>query len=167
MTPTSIHQANTTWETLLQVHAVMMRRFDNEGTWTEVSMREYDVLYALSKSDEPLRPGDLTDHVLLSQPALSRLVGRLVDRGLVARDFDDADRRSVRLSLTEAGRHIQRRVGRAHARSVAAAMGSALEHTEMAALQQLLDQLSKQLRRECDVAIETATTFPTHTPVSA
>jgi DNA-binding MarR family transcriptional regulator len=85
-------------------------------------MKEYDVLYALTKSSEPVRLTDLHRRVLLSQPALSRLVDRLVERGLVERCADAGDKRVVRLTLTEAGRSCQREVGRAHARDVAAAM---------------------------------------------
>ena len=60
-------------------------------------MKEYDVLYTLSKCPEPIRPTDLNQHVLLSQPALSRLVDRLAARGLVQRIADSRDLRTVRL----------------------------------------------------------------------
>ncbi|MBS1845109.1 MAG: MarR family transcriptional regulator [Actinobacteria bacterium] len=45
-----------------------------------VSRTEYDVLYTLSKCRRPIRLGELNRRVLLSQPALSRLVDRLVER---------------------------------------------------------------------------------------
>ena len=61
----------------------LMKQFAAEDIWTDVSMREYDVLYTLSKCPEPLRLSELNRHVLLSQPALSRLVDRLAERGLV------------------------------------------------------------------------------------
>ena len=89
-------------------------------------MREYDVLYTLSKCREPVRISELNRHVLLSQPALSRLVDRLAERGLVERQPDPADGRGIRLSLTDAGRELQRQVGRQHARSVARAMAAGL-----------------------------------------
>ena len=69
--------------------------------------------------------------MLLSQPALSRLVDRLAARGLVQRIADSRDLRTVRLALTEDGRALQRRVGRRHARSVAHAMRSELTPTEL------------------------------------
>ena len=68
---------------LLNAHAVLMKQFAAEDIWTDVSMREYDVLYTLSKCAEPVRISELNRHVLLSQPALSRLVDRLADRGLL------------------------------------------------------------------------------------
>jgi len=85
-------------------------------------MREYDVLYTLSKCEDALRLTELGQYVLLSQPALSRLVDRLVERGLVSRCGDPADARAVRVSLTKEGRAVQREIGRAHARDVSAAM---------------------------------------------
>jgi DNA-binding MarR family transcriptional regulator len=108
-----------------------MRRFSAEEVWEDISMKEYDVLYTLSKCPEPIRLTDLNQHVLLSQPALSRLVDRLAARGLVQRIADSRDLRTVRLSLTEDGRALQRRVGRRHARSVARAMRSELTPDEL------------------------------------
>jgi DNA-binding MarR family transcriptional regulator len=123
--------ANDAWEALLSAHARLMRQFAAEDLWRDLSMREYDVLYTLSKCRQPVRIGELHHHVLLSQPALSRMVDRLVDRGLVERCPDPADRRGVRLSLTGAGRDAQQRVGRRHAGSVAAALAAELGSDEL------------------------------------
>ena len=125
------HPANDAWETMLSAHASLMRRFGAEEVWEDLSMKEYDVLYTLSKCPEPIRPTDLNQHVLLSQPALSRLVDRLVARGLVQRVAGHRDLRTVRLSLTEDGLALQRRIGRRHARSVAHTMRTALTPAEL------------------------------------
>lgn len=106
----------------MRAYAVLMKQFAAEDVWGELTMREYDVLYTLSKCDGPLRMSELNRHVLLSQPALSRMVDRLVDRGLVDRCPDPGDRRGVRLSLTPAGRRTQREIGLPHARSVTRAL---------------------------------------------
>ena len=105
-------------------------------------MREYDVLYTLSKCAGPVRIGELNRHVLLSQPALSRLVDRLAERGLVERQPDPADGRGVRLSLTDAGRVVQRRIGRQHARGVARAMTAGLSPGELAQLETICLKLA-------------------------
>jgi DNA-binding MarR family transcriptional regulator len=123
--------ANDAWEALLSAHARLMKQFAAEAVWQDLSMREYDVLYTLSKCREPVRMGELHRHVLLSQPALSRMVDRLVGRGLIARCPDPADGRGVRLSLTDAGRDTQRRIGRRHARSVARAVTAELGPEEL------------------------------------
>ena len=136
--------ANDAWEALLSAHAVLMKQFAAEDIWAEVSMREYDVLYTLSKCREPLRISELNRHVLLSQPALSRLVDRLAERGLVARQADPADGRGVRLALTGAGRELQRQVGRRHARSVARALTGALDRGELRQLESVCLKLARQ-----------------------
>jgi DNA-binding MarR family transcriptional regulator len=136
--------ANEAWEALLHAHAVLMKEFTASGVWDEITIREYDVLYTLSKSPEPMRLGELHNHVLLSQPALSRLVDRLVTRDLIDKVTDPVDARGVQLSLTDTGRATQRRVGARHARSVATAMTSALSNEQLAALKDLCTQLTDQ-----------------------
>ncbi len=142
--PGSRHLGNDAWEALLSAHATLMKQFAAEDIWGDISMREYDVLYTLSKCREPVRPSELNRHVLLSQPALSRLVDRLADRGLVQRHPDPADRRGVRLSLTPAGRVLQRQVGRKHARSVARAMVAGLTPGELRQLETICLKLADQ-----------------------
>lgn len=138
----NIREANQSWEALLTVHAVIMRRFADEPVWREhgVSMREYDVLYTLAKCGAPARMGELQGGVLLSQPALSRLVDRLETRGLVTRVHDQADGRAVLVTLTPEGAELQRAVGRSHARSVEREM-RALTPDEQRALEALARKL--------------------------
>jgi DNA-binding MarR family transcriptional regulator len=132
--PGQPHLANDAWEALLSAHAVLVKEFAAEDIWGDISMREYDVLYTLSKCREPVRMSELNRHVLLSQPALSRLVDRLTERGLIERCSDPADGRGVRLSLTAAGRARQRQIGRRHARSVARAMTAGVTAAELGQL---------------------------------
>lgn len=152
--PTDIREANEAWEALLTAHSVLMRRFAEESIWKDhgLAMREYDVLYTLAKSggraaergdgsDCAARIGDLQSGVLLSQPALSRMVDRLAARGLVERVEDEHDGRAVRVRLTADGLELQRTVGRAHARSVARAIGAALDTGEQRELRQLAARL--------------------------
>ena len=142
--PTRTTRANDAWEALLSAHAVLMKQFAAEDIWADVSMREYDVLYTLSKCPEPVRMSELNRHVLLSQPALSRLADRLAERGLVERCSDPADGRGVLLSLTEAGRAVQRQIGRQHARGVARAMTAGLDPAELRQLETICLKLARQ-----------------------
>lgn len=134
--------ANEAWEATLTAHTTLMRRFAQNDVWDIASMREYDVLYTLSKCSEGQRISDLGQRVLLSQPALSRLVDRLVERGLVSRCEDPEDGRAVRVALTDAGQEIQRRIGMAHARDITAALAhmSDDELKQLAALTRKLIQ---------------------------
>ncbi|NKY31910.1 MarR family transcriptional regulator [Nocardia speluncae] len=142
MNRTSGRLANDAWEALLTAHAVMMKRFAAEDVWHGLTMREYDVLYTLSKCPEPIRPAELNRHVLLTQPALSRMVDRLVERGLVQRTPDPNDGRGVRLSLTDTGRAHQRRTGGRHAVGVARALTAALTDDDLRALEVICRKLA-------------------------
>jgi len=141
------HPANDAWEALLFAHASLMRRFGAQDVWEDLAMREYDVLYTLSKCPEPIRLTELNRHVLLSQPALSRMVDRLAERGLVSRTTDPADGRGVRLALTGEGRTVQRRIGRRHGRSVAQSMLAGLTPAELRQLEELCAKLASAASR--------------------
>ena len=143
----SRHPANDAWEALLFAHASLMRGFAAEDVWADFTMKEYDVLYTLSKCPAPISLTELNRHVLLSQPALSRMVDRLAGRGLVGREVDQDDRRGVRLSLTPAGRELQRRVGRQHARDVARALRGALDAGELRQLEAIGRKLAARPAR--------------------
>jgi DNA-binding MarR family transcriptional regulator len=141
------HPANGAWEALMTAHAALNRRFNAEDVWEDFSMKEYDVLYTLSKCENPIRLSELNRHVLLSQPALSRMVDRLADRGLISRVADPRDGRGVGLSLTADGRAVQRRIGRRHGRSVAQAMLSGLTPAELRSLEDLCAKLAAAATR--------------------
>ena len=144
LTQGSRHPANDAWEAMLYAHAVLMKRFAAEHIWVDLSKREYDVLNTLTKCPQPVRLSELNRHVLLSQPALSRMVDRLAERGLVERRSDPVDGRGVRLSLTGTGRALQRRIGRLHARSVAGAMTAGLTSGELHQLEMICQKLASQ-----------------------
>ncbi|WP_100443999.1 MarR family winged helix-turn-helix transcriptional regulator [Glycomyces xiaoerkulensis] len=160
MTRTSSRLANDAWEALLTAHAALIKHLAADRIWHEVTMREYDVLYTLSKCDRPTRIGELNRNVLLSQPALSRLVERLAERGLIERSADPADGRGVRLSLTEAGRLQQRRVGGRHAVGVARAVAAELSEEEMRQLEAICRKLSGADRAAGPDRNDTATSEP-------
>jgi len=58
----------------------------------------------------PLALKELGDMLIAEAGHPSRLVDRLVDAGLVAREVADDDRRRIELSLTAKGRRLERRV---------------------------------------------------------
>lgn len=135
--------ANQAWEALFTAQSRLLRKFQSQDAFAEVGMSDYDVLYTLSKQDGPVRMGELGSSVLLSQPGLSRLVDRLVRRGLVERCPDPADGRSVLVRLSASGRAEQKQVGRRHARRVAEAM-SVLDADELRQLRDLATKLARE-----------------------
>ncbi|MGO2655662.1 MAG: MarR family winged helix-turn-helix transcriptional regulator [Pseudoclavibacter sp.] len=138
--------ANEAWEALFRAQGRLLRVFEADDIWQQASLNEYDVLYTLAKQPHGLSMGRLNASVMLTQPTLSRLVDRLVGRGLVSRQRMPDDSRRVCVTLTEEGRRVQRAVGRRHGRLVAERLSAALSDAE---LEQLRD-LTRRLIRSVD-----------------
>ena len=126
--------ANEAWNLYYRAQATLAREFADNDIWEGLLGSEYAVLYALSVAPHGLRVTELHDDVLITQPGMSRLISRLVDRGLVQRREDGDDARARRICLTPEGLALQRRVGAAHARHIALALGRALDPAQLAAL---------------------------------
>lgn len=84
-----------------EVHAGFERGLAETG----VSVAQWCVLIALYKGDAAT-PLELAGFIDIDAGAVTRLIDRLVAKGLVERIADPADRRSVRVELTEAGRRV-------------------------------------------------------------
>jgi DNA-binding MarR family transcriptional regulator len=134
--------ASEAWESLFRAQVAVMRRFSRDALWAQLSMREYDVLFTLSRcGPRPMRLNELNEHILLSQPSLSRMVERLEATGLVRREPSAADRRGTVISLTPEGAEVQRRIGRQHVRTIGRYVGTALDDDELRTLGRLCDKL--------------------------
>lgn len=136
------HLAVDAWEALLRAQITLLKEFAADFRGEPVTMAEYDVLYTLTAFPTGhVRLGELAETVRLSQPGLSRLVGRMEGDGLVVRERDPLDGRGTLVGLTDRGREAQRDMGRLHARSIAARVGSALTPAEQAELSRLCTKL--------------------------
>jgi DNA-binding MarR family transcriptional regulator len=130
------------WESLFRAQVSVMRRLSAEFPSRELSFNEYDVLFNISRQPEGrLRLRDLNQHVLLTQPSVSRLIDRLVTRGLVVKCGDESDGRATIVRLTDAGDAAFRAVARVHMESIAATVGGALTPDELNTLRELTDKL--------------------------
>ena len=141
-TPHQVRAAVDAWEALFRAQVELLRRFAQDDVWGDLSIREYDVLFTLSRAPgRSLRLRDLAETALLTQPSLSRLVDRLEADGLVRRGPVEGDRRGTAVHLTGLGAQRQREIGRRHARAVAARVGGALTPDELATLERLCARL--------------------------
>jgi DNA-binding MarR family transcriptional regulator len=130
------------WEALFRAQVTVLRRLAGDDVWEPVTMREYDVLFTLSRCpDSRARLHELNREVLLSQPSLSRMVERMESAGYVAREPDPADRRGTVVALTDSGAAMQRRIGTRHATSIRRYLGPALDTDELNTLRTLCDKL--------------------------
>lgn len=90
--------------------ARLARVIENHGT-SELSMPQYRVLGLLSSGHE--RATELASKLAVAKPTLTSLIDGLVERGYVAREGADGDRRAVRLVITPAGEAAADAAGRA------------------------------------------------------
>lgn len=138
----STRLAAESWEDLFRAQVTVMRRFEAGEDFAPLTSREYDVLFQLSRGENgALRMRRLNNFLLISQPSLSRMVDRLVGRGLVERRAAPDDARGVVVALTEAGARLQRTIGRRHVRSIRRYVGGALTDEELVQLGALARKL--------------------------
>ena len=130
-------KANEAWEALFRAQATVARELGAADVWAGLSPHEYGVLYALSTAPEGLRISELGRDVLLTQPGMSRLIGRLEAAGLVERVDDPDDGRACRIRLTEAGAGKQRHIGLRHGRHVAQTLTRCLDDEQLLQLRDL------------------------------
>ncbi|MET1074835.1 MAG: MarR family transcriptional regulator [Umezawaea sp.] len=93
------------WRTLAALHARIEDKLERAlQRGHELSVSEYTVLDVLARQDDfHLRMSQVSQAVVLSQSATTRLVTRLEDRGLLARYLCATDRRGIYTELTPAG----------------------------------------------------------------
>ncbi|KNH17358.1 transcriptional regulator [Arthrobacter sp. ZBG10] len=141
-----VRLAAETWESLFRAQVAVMRKLQQGPAFRQLALNEYDVLFTLSRCPSGwLRLNELNDNVLLSQSSLSRLVERLQKRGLVDRMPAPEDGRGVLLRLTDAGRELQKEIGREHVRDISALVTPALTPAEQKELARLTDKLRSSL----------------------
>ncbi|MCK3770971.1 MarR family transcriptional regulator [Microbacterium aerolatum] len=129
------------WEGLFraqhELFTAMSADFDN----TPITQSEYDVLLTVARAPGmTARLRDVTTNMLISQPSVSRLVDRMVARGLITKRADPEDGRGSILTATDAGARSFREVATAHSRSIVERM-SALDEEELRHLRRLTEKL--------------------------
>jgi DNA-binding MarR family transcriptional regulator len=94
------------WRALAASHAAVTAALEHDLERHGLGVTEFEVLERLAENPgHKFRVQELAGSVHLSQSALSRMIGRLEQHGLVERSLCDNDRRGIYVCLTEAGRH--------------------------------------------------------------
>lgn len=108
------------WQAFLHAHEKVTKVLDAQlRDHHDIGLGDYDVLIRLARAPEDgLTMSQLAQRAMLSPSSLTRVVDRLVERGLVARDRSPADNRVVRGSLTETGRTRVRAAALTHLRGI-------------------------------------------------
>ena len=102
----AVPEVVSAWRALAVSHATVSAALERElGERHGLGVNEFEVLERLAEDEQhQFRVQELAEAVHLSQSALSRLIGRLEQHGLVQRSLCDLDRRGIYVCLTEAGR---------------------------------------------------------------
>jgi DNA-binding MarR family transcriptional regulator len=114
-----------------------------------VTEGEINVLATLRRAGPPneLTPTELYRGLLLSSSAMTNRLDRLEERGLVERIPDAADRRKVRVALTDAGRELVDEAMDVHTAHMSEELGM-LSEAEREALETLLRRVLVELERD-------------------
>ena len=130
------------WESLFRAQVTIMRALAAEFPSEIISLNEYDVLFNITRAPgRRLRLKELNRNVLITQPSVSRLVDRLVSRGLVAKRHDPDDGRGTIVGITAEGFELYRRVALQHVEAIERHVGQGLDDAELQQLTELCDRL--------------------------
>ncbi len=135
------------WESLFRAQHEVFGEISADFEDTGLAQGEYDVLLTVTRAPGMVaRLRDVTANMLISQPSVSRLVDRMVSRGLLGKCADPDDGRGALVTATDAGAAAFRRVAAVHGASIAERM-SRLDDGE---LEQLRDLTAKLRSPQCD-----------------
>ena len=109
------------------------------------TLPRFDVMAALHRRSAPITMGELSRLLLVSNGNATAVVDRLEAEGLVARQPDPADRRTVRVALTETGRAAFDRLAAEHEAAVDR-LFAALDETGIEAMTAELKRLRGGVR---------------------
>ena len=111
------------WESLFRAQHEVFTEISGDFRGSGLEQAEYDVLLTVTRGpDMTARLRDVTVRMLVSQPSVSRLVDRMVTRGLVTKCPDPDDGRGALVRATPAGAAAFRVVAMQHARTIAERM---------------------------------------------
>ncbi|MFI6981329.1 MarR family winged helix-turn-helix transcriptional regulator [Embleya sp. NPDC050154] len=101
----------------------------------DLSVREFSVLDVLNRQDGyHLRMNELSDAVVLSQSATTRLVTRLEERGLLSRYLCDTDRRGIYTEVTTTGCDLLGAARPTHDKALRESLADAEQRSDLAPL---------------------------------
>jgi DNA-binding MarR family transcriptional regulator len=101
------------------------------------SLARFDVLAQLERFPDGLTMSELSRRLIVSNGAITGLVDKLTDAGLVTRREDPNDRRSMIVRLTRKGREIFLRMARRHEEWVVSILGELSSAAQTELLQNL------------------------------
>lgn len=120
--------------------------FDRKLRNQEITLTQCEVLLILSESG-PIRQTDLADRILVNKASLIPMIERLERQGWIKKRSNKDDQRSYFVVLTEAGSKCADQI-QASMKAIAKELSGGIGSTEVAALSDILDKISKNLEEE-------------------
>ena len=118
----------------VKMESILSQRLRKEF---KTSMARFDVLAQLERFPDGLTMSDLSRRLIVSNGAITGMVDKLMQGGLVVRAYDPADRRSVIVRLTRKGRERFLRMARRHEEWVVSILGDLSVEAQSELLQNL------------------------------
>ena len=129
------------WESLFRAQHEVFEEISVDFEGTELSQGEYDVLLTVLRSpDATARLRTVTANMLISQPSVSRLVERMVAKGLLTKCADPDDGRGALVTATAEASDVFTAIATRHGARIAERMAR-LDDDELAELQRLTAKL--------------------------
>lgn len=132
----------TAWAAVLRVHAAVVPRLERELAAVGMPLSWYDVLLELNAApDHRLRMTELGARAVLSRERVSRVVDELQRAGLVRRERNPDDGRSLLAVVTDEGRARLRAAAPTYLAGIARHFGAHLDDAEARAVGALLGRV--------------------------
>jgi DNA-binding MarR family transcriptional regulator len=162
-------ELNIAWLNLSRVHATVRVELDRAlARESGMGLSEGEVLFQLMFApSERLRMSDLADRLCMAQSSITRVVDRLVERGLVARETRPTNRRTVDALLTPAGREAFERLRPVYMGVIRDRFGRGLAERDVTGLRSLMRRLLEGLGSSEEVPWEPKVTLDARTGRSA
>lgn len=127
-------------ELLRRATAGLSHRVEGIVAEADLTLDTWRVLHALTECG-PLSMSDLASRTHITGPTLTRIVDRLVERALLYRNVDAADRRRVLVHVADRGRTLHRSLAPRIADAERDGLAS-LSEAEARTLRRLLERLA-------------------------
>ena len=140
--------AASVWLVLMKAHRSLAALMDQSIASLGIGLSDFILLEALLHKGA-MNISQLGERVQLANSSMTAAVDRLVQRGLVGRQSDEADRRVRTVDLTPCGRELIRKLYAKHEKDIDALM-EAVCPSERAALRANLKKLGLAAQAKLD-----------------
>jgi DNA-binding MarR family transcriptional regulator len=137
------------------IHALAYFNLLKTGSWIELRIKaalkpfnlthaQLNVLHLLMESDpNPVSAGDLKERMLVNNPDVTRLLDRLIKKGLVLRKICPDNRRKIDISLSDSGKELFEKAHQAAKQSLENYFEDKITEKEAKRLRKILRKMRK------------------------